>query len=244
MKRALLLLPLFLLLRIASAHAQADPLAWVNGVRRAAGLAGVAADALLSRTAEGWAVRLARRGVLSHTGADGSSAMGRYRALGGNEVRVGEILGAGPSLREIEKAWRKSDEHRELVLTRAWTHVGWGRVSAKGHEVWVVLFCQKLVEELRIDQGEDGLSVSGRFLDANVTRPLLYAGLDAHEPAFWDARSRRFSFQVPTPLLSDYLRLGYVMPGEAFTPTNMFTLPRGTVSQEEPARSSVSAAPP
>ena len=181
---------------------------------------------------------------MSHRGADGSSALDRYRALGGTEVRVGEILGAGPGLLEIEKAWRKSDEHREVVLTRAWTHVGWGRVLAEGQEVWVVLFCQKLVGGLRIDQGEGGLSVSGTLVDVNAARPLLYAGLDPHEPAIWDAGSRRFSFQVPARLSSDYLRLGYVVPGQGFTLTNAFTLPRGTVSPEGPDRSSVSASPP
>jgi hypothetical protein len=221
----------------------------VNGIRRSSGLDGVAADALLSRTAEGWALRLAQKGVLSHRGADGSSAMDRYRALGGTEVHLGEILGSGPGLLEIEKAWLKSVAHRDVVLTRSWTHVGWGRVSAKGvsakgQEVWVVLFCQKLVEELRIDQGAGGLSVSGRFVDANATGPMLYVGLDPHEPVSWDARSRRFSFQVPAPFHSDYLRLGYVVPGKAFTLTNAFTLPREMVSPEGPDRFPVSAAPP
>ncbi len=166
-----LFLLLFLLLAGAAAHAQTDPLSWVNGIRRAAGSPDLVPDALLSRTAERWAMRLARTGVLSHRGADGSSALDRYRALGGTEIRVGEILGAGPSLREVENAWRKSDEHREVALTPGWTHVGWGRQPSGGQEVWVVLFCQKLVEELRIDERTAGLAVSGRFVEASAERP-------------------------------------------------------------------------
>ncbi|HYW82217.1 MAG TPA: hypothetical protein VFB30_03115, partial [Spirochaetia bacterium] len=111
MKRPLALrpLPLLFLLCAASVQGQNDPLVWIDGTRHKAGLTDLAPDALLSRTAEGWAVRLARTGVLSHRGADGSSALDRYRALGGTEVRLGEILGAGPNLADVEHAWRKSD---------------------------------------------------------------------------------------------------------------------------------------
>jgi len=236
-----LLLPLFLF--VAAAHTQGDLPSWVNGMRRAAGLADLVPDKLLSRTAEKWAMRLAQTGVLSHRGADGSSALDRYRALGGTEVRVGEILGAGPSLPEVEKAWGKSDEHRETTLAPGWTHVGWGRYPSKGREVWVVLFCQKLVEELRIDERAEGLAVSGRFVEASADRPLLYAGLVPYQPGSWDARSRRFSFQVPAPL-EGYFRLGYVLPGGTYRLTNAFTWPPGKESPEESDHSAEPAAPP
>jgi len=251
-KRALLLaarysahflIPLFLLLMPAAAHAQADLLSWVNGMRRDAGLTGLLPDALLSQTAERWAVRLAQTGVLSHRGADGSSALDRYRVLGGTEVRVGEILGVGPSLLEVEKAWRNSNEHREVALATGWTHVGWGRQLTKGREVWVILFCQKLVEGLRIDEQTEGLAVSGRFIEPNANHPLLYAGLVPYQPLSWDAPSRRFSFQVPAPL-EGYFRLGYVLPGETYRLTNAFTWPRGTESPAESDHSAAPAAPP
>jgi uncharacterized protein YkwD len=237
------LLPLLFLLPVAAAHAQTDLLSWMNGFRQAAGLARLVPDALLSQTAQRWAVRLARTGVLSHRGADGSSALDRYRALGGTEVRVGEILGSGPSLREVEKAWRESDEHREVMLAPAWTHVGWGRQPSGGQEVWVVLFCQKLVEELRIEEQNEGLTVSGRFVEASANRPLLYAGLVPFQPGSWDARSRRFSFQVPAPL-EGYFRLGFVLPGETYRLTNAFTWPRGMESPGESNHSAAPGAPP
>jgi hypothetical protein len=227
-KRACFVLALFFLLPTV-ARAQADPLSWVNAIRRAAGTAGVAADELLSATARKWAARLAQTGVLSHRGNDGFSALDRYRALGGTETRVGEILGAGPNLTEIEKAWKASDEHRAVALAPDWTHIGWGRGKAKGKEVWVVLFCEKLVDELIIiDEEKNALSVSGRFIGQGATRPLLYSGLAPLEPVSWDAGTRRFSFRVMAPLLAGYIRLGYLSAGNEFRLTNAFTLPRGT----------------
>jgi hypothetical protein len=240
--RGLRLLPLLFLLCAAPLHTQNDPLSWVNETRHAAGLASLAPDALLSRAAERWAVRLARSGILAHQGADGSSALDRYRDVGGTETRVGEILGAGPSFVEVEKAWGRSPAHREVMLA-AWTHVGWGRQPSKSGEVWVVLFCQKLVEELRIHASTEGLAVSGRFVEATADRPLLYAGLVPYQPGSWDARARRFSFQVPAPL-EGYFRLGYILPGEKYRLTNTFTWPRGTESREGSDHSAAPAAPP
>ncbi|MFI5368125.1 MAG: CAP domain-containing protein, partial [Spirochaetia bacterium] len=239
MKRPLALrpLPLLFLLCAASVQGQNDPLSWINGIRHAAGVSGLAPDGLLSRTAESWAERLARTGVLSHRGADGSSALDRYRALGGTEVRVGEILGAGPDLPGVERAWLRSEEHRDVTLSPPWTHVGWGRSPSGSGEVWVVLFCQKLVDELRIEEQAAGLAVSGRFIEAVADHPLLYAGLVPCQPAAWDAQTRRFLFQVPAPL-EGYFRLGYVLPGESYKLTNAFTWPRGT---EFPAGSGHSA---
>jgi hypothetical protein len=244
-KRPHLLRPLLLLFLLCAAFAQAQTglLSWINGTRHEAGLTDLVPDTLLSQTAEAWAARLARMGVLSHRGADGSSALDRYRALGGTEVRVGEILGAGPNLEDVERAWRKSDEHREVTLSPAWTHVGWGRYPCGTGEVWVVLFCQKLVEELRSDAQAARLAVSGRFVEAIANQPFLYAGLVPYPPAAWDAQTKRFLFQVPAPL-EGYFRLGYVLPGEIYRLTNAFTWPRGTESPGESGRSAEPAAPP
>jgi hypothetical protein len=227
----------------AQADPQADPLSWVNGLRRTAGVRQLAPDAVLSLAAARWAEALAAAGVISHRGADGSSALDRYRAAGGTEVRVGEILGAGPSLAAIEKGWQASEEHHRLTVASPWTHAGWGS-SATGHgAVWVVLFCEKLVEDLAIAQGPQGLVISGRFLPAGALDGLLYSGLAAVTPRSWDAATRVFTFVIPEDLKADYLRLGFLAAG-GFRLTNAFTLTPGTGSPAAPARSSTSAASP
>jgi hypothetical protein len=255
-KRACPIALLALLLPLVAAHSQDDPLSWINDIRRAAGAPAVAFDTLLSETASQWAQRLAEAGVLSHRGADGSSALDRYRAMGGTDVHVGEILGAGPRLVDIERGWRGSDAHRALALAPAWTHAGWGRSAAsRGNAsqthapgtpqiIVVVLFCEKLVQDLTIRQAPGGLLISGSFTPRDAARALLYSGLDAVEAQSWDAGSRRFSFQVPDSLLAGYLRLGYISPAEKFTLTNAFTLPRGTGFPAAPDRSSIPGASP
>ncbi|HET6486166.1 MAG TPA: CAP domain-containing protein, partial [Spirochaetia bacterium] len=124
-----------------AATAQAQVLAWVNQARQRTGLPPVESDDLLSTTAQAWSRYLAATGLLSHTGSDGSRVLDRYRAVGGTDARVGEILGAGRNLGEIERAWLGSDSHRQLVLEPFWTNVGWGSSkTSSGEEVWVVVF--------------------------------------------------------------------------------------------------------
>jgi len=227
---SLLLLVLVLVLLLpAVLHAQGDPLAWLNGIRRNVGVPVVAPDPLLSRTAALWAERLAAAGILSHRGDDGSTGLDRYRAQGGTEVRVGEILGAGPGLVEIEKGWMASAEHLQLALSSGWTHTGWGSAPSGGSQVAVMMFTEKRVENLLIVQGSDRLTVSGSFVPRDAARGVLYNGLDPVPPSEWDPSSRRFLFEVRGMDPAGYLRLGYVV-GERFTLTNAFTWPRGTGS--------------
>jgi hypothetical protein len=242
-KRApLVLLLAFLLPTLAGS--EAGPLSWLNRLRSDAGAPPLGSDDALSRTAREWAGVLARAGVLGHRGSDGSTALDRYRALGGTEVRVGEILGAGPRLRDVEEGWMRSDEHRSLVLAPRWTHAGWGSGSARGKEVWVILFCQKLVEGLQIAQGEDVLSISGRFAAADAADAVLLAGLDRVAPRSWDPLSRSFLFLVPGPPRAGYFRLGYESADGAFRLTNAFTLPPGKESPGDSSRFSPPAPSP
>jgi hypothetical protein len=233
-----------LLLAFASngVSAQEDPRAWVEEVRQAARVPTLAFDGLLSETAAAWARAQAEAGTLSHRGADGSTALDRYRMRGGTDIRVGEIIGAGPSLAEVERAWMRSDAHRNLVRTAAWTHMGWGSASyAAGERVWVVLFCVKLVEGLTIEPGLDGLSVNGAFVAPEAREALLYSGLQPMQPATWDARERRFTFLVPTVQLAGYLRLGYLDASGGFVLTNALTWPPGTGFREAGTRSEAPA---
>ena len=221
-----------------------SPLAWLNGARASAGVDSVKPDALLCATASLWAATLAESGVLSHHGADGSTVLDRYRAMGGTEAHVGEILGAGPTLAEVEMGWMKSVDHRQLAIGRRWTHAGWGSALHGSAQVWVVIFCEKLVADLSITEEAGSLAVSGRFIVSGATGGLLYSGLAAVLPSTWDGTTGRFSFEVPPPLRESYLRLGYFASGERFMLTNAFTLPRGTESPGAPVRFSPPAPSP
>jgi hypothetical protein len=154
---------------------------------------------------------------------------------------VGEILGAGPTLRDVERAWMKSPEHRALALDKKWTHAGWGSAVSGRQQVWVVQFTEKLVEQLTIEQRPGGTAISGIFPPAVNGHALLYDGLDPRSPDAWDAESRRFTFMVPA---EGYMRLGFVPASGVFTLTNVFTLPRETGSPGEPDRFSPPAGSP
>jgi hypothetical protein len=225
-------------------HAQADPLDWVNGARRNVGAPAVAADALLSRTAQLWAERLAAAGVLTHHGDDGSTGLDRYRAQGGTEVRVGEIIGAGPGMREIEKGWMASPEHRELALLSAWTHAGWGSAVSGNARVTVMMFTEKRVQPFLIARNREGITLSGTFTEKAAAGAVLYNGLAAVDASAWDPVSRSFLFAVGDAGVAGYLRLGYVTAAGLFVLTNAFTWPPGTGSPGAPGRSAEPAPSP
>lgn len=241
--KRLRLLPI-ILLAPAFLHAQGDPLAWLNSMRHRGGAAAVEGDAVLSETAALWAARLSAAGILSHRGDDGSTGLDRYRAQGGTEVRVGEILGAGPALVDIERGWMASEEHRQLVMSPGWTHAGWGSALSGASQVTVMMFTEKRVEGLRIAQDRKGLTVRGRFVPRIAARAVLYNGLNLVPPSEWDPSSRRFRFEVGGSELAGYLRLGYVSEGDRFTLTNAFTWPPGTGSPEAGNRSGPPAPSP
>ena len=223
------LLLLFLLL-VGAPCAPADPLSWVNGLRRGAGIGPLAEDPLLTQAATLWAERCAAAGIISHRGGDGSTALDRYRALGGTEARVGEIIGAGPDVSRVEKGWSASPEHRGLALSPSWTHVGWGSAPSGSSQVTVMMFTRKGVARLLIAPGPQTVTVTGVFLSGDAQRGVLYNGLQALAPTQWEPVNRTFRFEVPADLIAGYLRLGYVAPDGRFVLTNAFTWPPGTGS--------------
>ncbi len=197
-------LPLILVFLLLTGvfNAAADPLSWLNDVRRGAGVRPVQEDLLLSQTAVLWAARCAAAGRLSHKGDDGSTALDRYRALGGTEVRVGEILGAGPDLVSVERGWLASNEHRVLALSPGWTHAGWGSAPAGTSKVTVVVFTEKLVDRLLISEDNGTLHVTGRFLPTGAARGLLWNGLEQVGTSDWEPEGRTFRFEVPAGLIA------------------------------------------
>lgn len=208
----------------ARAFAQTSALAWLNAVRHAAGAPPVQEDVLLSRTALDWARALAQAGVISHRGADGSTGLDRFRSHGGTDARVGEIIGAGPRLASIERGWEGSPSHRTMALGPSWTHAGVGEWPTPGGEVCVLMFCVRLVEDLRVIHEGAQLLVSGRFITTAATGALLVAGMDAVKPESWDPASRAFSFRLASEGLPPYIRLGFVTSEGDFSLTNAFKL--------------------
>lgn len=244
MKRALCLLTGLCALLCIPAWPDPTPTDWANDLRAGAGVSLLEEDALLSETASRWAAALASAGMLSHRGADGSTALDRYRRMGGTEARVGEILGAGSSLRDIQAAWEASPSHRKMALKPSWTHTGWGRAGSRDAVVWVVLFSQKLIQGLRVSASSGGLEVRGVFLPAEARHPVLLAGLLRVEASSWDPESRAFSFRLGVDEAAGYLRLGYIGPSGSVIVTNALTWLPGTGSPAEPGRSAAPAEPP
>lgn len=240
-------LPMVCALLLAAAFpgrsdAQESPLGWINSLRGSAGAPVVEQDEVLSRAARAWAKALASSGVLSHRGVDGSTALDRYRAQGGTEVRVGEIIGAGSGLPAVERGWAASPDHRQLTEDPAWTDAGWGVATTGSTEVWVVVFCQKLVDDLKLDLTGGGLVVSGAFVPGAAVQAFLYDGLSPVAPDSWDPSTRSFSFRVTDA--TGYFRLGYVSAGGSFKLTNAFTLPPGRGSPGGPGHSATPAPRP
>jgi uncharacterized protein YkwD len=97
----------------------------VNATRRAHDRARVRLAGGLSRSAERHARRMARRQRLSHPDV----ASGRWDALG-------YIVGVGPTLRAVHRAFLRSTTHRRVMLGR-WDVVGIGIVR-RGGRFWVV----------------------------------------------------------------------------------------------------------
>jgi hypothetical protein len=229
----------------AAAADDRGPLPWINGVRAAAAVPAVREDGLLSAAAGLWAEALAAAGGLSHRGADGSTALDRYRRVGGTEARVGEILGAGPTLADIERAWEASPAHAPVVRRPWWTHAGWGRAPrAGGGWVWVILFSEKLAAGLRIEESVDGAEISGSFLPVDARRPVLLAGTDRVPPQRWDPEARVFLFRLGPGGAAGYFRLGFERGSGQFVLTDAFTLPRGAGSPGATGRFEAPAAPP
>jgi hypothetical protein len=233
-----------LLLPAALLSADDSPLAWANALRGAAALA-LRPDPLLSEAARRYAVELAAAGVLSHTGpADGSRPLDRSFRAGGTAFEVGEILGAGPDLDAIERAWEASPGHRRIAADDRYTIVGWGWAARGAQQVWVVMFARTVVENLRLEDRGGVLIVSGRLGPAGAVEPWLDSGSGASSPSAWDPATRRFEFRVP---LVDGRARALLGCRDAYgdrQATDSVTWPRGTGSPADAGRSTIPAPPP
>ena len=96
----------------------ADLAAMTNADRGAAGLRPLASAGDLQSLAQSRANDMARSGALAHTTNLGSKVSGWKR--------LGENVGRGPNLRDIETAFMASPSHRENILDPSFTQFGVG----------------------------------------------------------------------------------------------------------------------
>jgi uncharacterized protein YkwD len=113
---------------------RADMLAAVNAERSRVGLGPMYWCATLDRAAQTYAEQMAGRGVLSHTGADGSSPASRQRAAGYGAapglryMHGAENIAMGyPSVGAVMAGWMGSSGHRNNILAPGTIHIGMGR---------------------------------------------------------------------------------------------------------------------
>lgn len=225
-----------------------DPLAWANAVRssvRASPAPALRHDPLLSTVARAYAAELAAAGVLSHAGpADASSPLDRVFRAGGTAFEVGEILGVGPDLAAVERAWEASPEHRRVVVNDRYTAVGWGVAERAAQQVWVLVFARSAVVELRLEADDGELAISGSLGPAWAAEPWLDAGSGALALAAWDRAARRFAYRVPLVDGRVRLLLGALDASGDRQATDSVTWPRGTESPAGADRSPAPAPPP
>ena len=230
---AVFLIALLACPRAAAQQAPLDALGWVNRFRTGRSLEPLgepAAEPALQRAADAYAAVLAASGRIVHRDAEGRSALGRYRAAGGSAARVGEILGAGPSLSAVTAAWEASPAHAAAALDPRWTHAAAGRVQGAGTEYWVVLFAEHRVEGFQLALEPGGTyRISGVFRDPRAAGPELWSGLQVVPPEAWDPARREFLFLLPSGAGRRYHRLGYrTGTGEFFLTSAFFPQPGAT----------------
>ncbi|OHD72742.1 MAG: hypothetical protein A2177_04955 [Spirochaetes bacterium RBG_13_68_11] len=233
-----------MLLTTAWLCAEESPFAWANALRGAAAPA-LRPDPLLSEVARRYAAVLAAAGALSHTGpADGSRPLDRSFQAGGTAFEVGEILGAGPGLDAVERAWEASPGHRRVVLGERYTSIGWGSAPRDAQQVWVVMVARSAVVDLSMEESDHILIVSGRLGPPWAAEPWMDAGSGALTPSTWDPGTRRFEYRIPLIDGRARLLLGCRDAHGDRQATDSVTWPRGTGSPAGAGRSTPPAPPP
>lgn len=127
----------------APAHAATDGaeteavIADVNQERESAGCSPVTVDSRLSAAAQDHSQDQADRGVMTHTGADGSTAGQRATRAGYRWSRIAENVASGTTSAErVMTMWMNSSGHRANILNCEYRHIGVARVGG----YWTQLF--------------------------------------------------------------------------------------------------------
>jgi hypothetical protein len=113
------------------AVAEEDFTAMTNADRRAHGLAPLATSADLEAFAQRRAEEMARAGDVWHT-----RNLGNYIA---NWMRLGENVGMGPYLSDIQRGFMASSTHRNNILSARFRQIGVGVASDGAHHLYVAV---------------------------------------------------------------------------------------------------------
>ncbi|NJM70130.1 MAG: hypothetical protein HC862_07785 [Scytonema sp. RU_4_4] len=98
-----------------------------NEERAKNGLSPLKANDELNYAADTYAEEMSQRGVLSHTGEDGSQPWDRAETVGYEAQTMGENIAAGQTTPEqVVQDWMNSSGHRENILNPEYTELGVG----------------------------------------------------------------------------------------------------------------------
>ncbi|AQT71267.1 MULTISPECIES: CAP domain-containing protein [Streptomyces] len=121
--------------------AESAVLALVNKERAAAGCGALTSNAKLSAAARAYSDTMARAGVMSHTGPDGSTMTSRVEAAGYKWSTLGENIARGQADADaVMKAWMNSSGHRANILNCAFKEIGIGVHKGDGGPWWTQNF--------------------------------------------------------------------------------------------------------
>ncbi|MEV7611934.1 CAP domain-containing protein [Streptomyces sp. NPDC089799] len=117
--------------------AESAVLALVNKERAKAGCGALTSNAKLSNAARSYSDTMARVGVMSHTGPDGSTMTSRVEAAGYKWSTLGENIARGQADADaVMKAWMNSPGHRANILNCSFKEIGIGVHKGDGGPWW------------------------------------------------------------------------------------------------------------
>ncbi|MFD7246409.1 CAP domain-containing protein [Streptomyces massasporeus] len=120
---------------------EAQVLSLVNKERAAAGCSPVTANDRLTRAADDYSDVMARSGVMSHTGPDGSTMTTRVEAAGYQWSTLGENIAQGQAdAASVMKSWMNSPGHRANILNCSFKELGVGVHFGDGGPWWTQNF--------------------------------------------------------------------------------------------------------
>ncbi|MCY0943746.1 CAP domain-containing protein [Streptomyces antarcticus] len=121
--------------------AESAVLSLVNKERATAGCGPLAANAKLSAAARAYSDTMARSGVMSHTGPDGSTMTSRVEAAGYKWSRLGENIARGQAdAASVMNSWMNSSGHRANILNCDFREIGIGVHKGDGGPWWTQNF--------------------------------------------------------------------------------------------------------